>query len=172
MMREAAVAALVCAVAGFAGGHALKGRLDEARIARIEAAHAKERQAAAEAAAQRLAAAQAAERQAVHALHATRQRLAAVQRRLKEELYALPTAGRCGLSGAARGLLNDRLFAAGGLPEAAGEPDRGAAAAVADPGDTAEAELGGWIAEAVAAYDTCRARIDAIRQWDEVTHGR
>lgn len=170
--------ALICVGAGFASGWALKERLDEGKIARAEAAVAECRAAsadfqrrAAEESAARLAAAQDAERAAVTALQATKHKLAATEKRLKESLYALPTAASCGLSGAARGLLNARLAAADGLPARAAEPDRAAAESSADPGVT-EADLGAWIADAVSAYDECRARIDAIRQWDEVTHGR
>ncbi|TCS70691.1 hypothetical protein EDC61_11418 [Sulfuritortus calidifontis] len=178
----AIAAALVCVGAGFASGYALNGRLNEGRIARAEAATAQcraeaaesQRRAAEEAAA-RLAAAQDAERRAVHALHATQARLAATEKRLKESLYALPTAQSCGLSGAARGLLNARLGAAGAgdLPARAAGPAPAAAESAADPGEPVrEADLGAWIAEAIGAYDDCRARIDAIRHWDEVTHGR
>ncbi|MCX8016641.1 MAG: hypothetical protein N2690_01870 [Rhodocyclaceae bacterium] len=172
--------AILTTAAGFAGGYALKGRLAAGDIARSEAAvaecqrqSAQERAAAAEAAAHRLAAAQEAEARAVHALHATRARLAAADQRLKESLYALPTARSCGLSAAARGLLNDRIAASDALPQGAALADRAAAQPAADPGEpsTAEADLGVWIAEAIGRYDECRARIDAIRQWDEATHG-
>ncbi|GAB4112850.1 MAG: hypothetical protein Fur0019_19230 [Tibeticola sp.] len=107
-------------------------------------------------------------------MHATQSRLAATERRLKESLHALPTAHQCGLSGPARGLLNARIAASDDLPARAAEPDPAAASAAADPGEpgTIEADLGGWIAGAISAYDACRARIDAIRQWDDVTHGR
>src|SRR5690606_32754605 len=101
--------AAICAASGFAAGYALKGRFASAEIARIEAAHAAQQQAAAEEAARRLAAAQDAERAAVHALQATKNRLAAANRKLKEALYGLPTAAECGLSGPARGLLNRAL---------------------------------------------------------------
>ena len=172
---SAAIACALCAGAGFASGYALKARLAEGEIARIEAAHAAERQAAAEAAAQRMAAAEAAEVAAVRALSATKQQLAAAHRRLKEDLYALPTAQRCGLSGAARGLLNARLAASDTVPARAAEPDAAPAAPAANSGDAArdasEADIGGWIADAVAAYDECRARLDAIRRWDDMTHG-
>lgn len=176
----ALAAAFICAGAGFASGYALKGRLADGRIAQAEAAvmacqrdSEAQARAAAEAAARRLAAAQDAERQAVTALHATKTRLSATEKRLKESLYALPTASACGLSGPARGLLNARIDAAGGLPESAAEPDRTDAESSADPGEpVTEADLGGWIADAVSRYDECRARLDAIREWDEVTHGR
>lgn len=163
--------AAVCLASGFAGGYALKDRLADAEIARLQAAHAAQQQAAAEDAARRLAAAQDAERAAVHALQATKNRLTDTQRRLKETLYGLPTADRCGLSGPARGLLNAAIADAGGLPAPAGEPAHTDAGASADPGAD-EAGVGSWIADAIALYGECRARIDAIRQWDEVTHGR
>lgn len=163
--------AAVCLASGFAGGYALKGRLADAEIIRLEAAHAAERRAAAEEAARRLAAAQDAERQAVHALHATKTRLAATQQRLKEALYALPTADRRGLSGPARGLLNAAIADASAVPAPASEPAHTDAESSADPGAT-EADIAGWAADVIALYNECRARIDAIRQWDEVTHGR
>lgn len=163
--------AAVCLASGFAGGYALKGRLADADIARLQAAHAAQRQAAAEDAARRLAAAQDAERAAVHALQATKTRLTDTQRRLKGTLYGLPTADRCGLSGSARGLLNAAIAAPGGLPEAASEPARADAESSADPGAT-EADIAGWAADAIALYGECRARLDALREWDEVTHGR
>ena len=163
--------ALLCTAAGFAGGYALKDRLADADIARLQAAHAAERQAAAEDAARRLAAAQDAERAAVHALQATKTRLADTQRRLKETLYGLPTASSCGLSGPARRLLNATIADASAVPAPASEPARADAGASADPGAD-EAGVGSWIADAIALYGECRARIDALRQWDEVTHGR
>jgi hypothetical protein len=39
-------------------------------------------------------------------------------------------------------------------------------------GDTTDTDLAGWILDAASLYEQCRARIDALRQWDEVTHGR
>lgn len=163
--------AAVSLASGFAGGYALKDRLADADIARLQAAHAAQQQAAAEDAARRLAAAQDAERAAVHALQATKTRLTDTQRRLKETLYGLPTADRCGLSGPARRLLNAAIADASAVPAPAGEPAHADAGASADPGAT-EADIAGWAADAIALYGECRARIDAIRQWDEVTHGR
>lgn len=163
--------AAVCLASGFAGGYALKDRLADADIARLQAAHAAERQAAAEEAARRLAAAQDAERAAVHALQATKTRLTDTQRRLKEALYGLPTAGRYGLSGPARRLLNDAIADASAVPAPAGEPAHTDAESSADPGAT-EAGIAGWAADAIALYGECRARLDALREWDEVTHGR
>lgn len=166
------------AAAGFAGGWAIKGRLDEGAMARAKAAVAecqlareRDARAAAEETARRLAAAQDAERAAVHALETTKNRLATTEQRLKESLRALPTAHACGLSGAARGMLN-RAIAGDDLPAGAAESDRADGKALPDSGGSSEAAIGFWIADAISAYDECRARIDAIRQWDEVTYGR
>ncbi len=171
------IAALVAAVA-FSGGFAVKGRLDKAAMGRAmaevtkcQASREREAREAAEETAKRLAAAQAAERAAVSALQATKHRLAATEQRLKENLYALPTAGRCGLSGPARGLLN-RAIAGDDLPTDTAEPLGTTSTPAADSGGSTEAAVGGWIADSVRLYGECRARIDAIREWDEVTHGR
>lgn len=166
----AAVAIGLMAGSGIAGYRYAAAR-GEAALAQCRAASAESARRAAEDAAHRLAAAQDAERAAVRTLQATKTRLAATEKRLKESLHALPTAQSCGLSGAARGLLNARLAAADDLPARAADTDRAVAVPAADSGVT-EAELGGWIADAISRYDECRARIDAIRQWDEVTHGR
>jgi len=173
-----AVAAAVLLIgAGFAGGYALKGRLDATEIerlrgdlARMAAAHAEDKRAAAEAAAARLAQAEAAAREATLALQATKSALAATQKRLKEELHALPTAGRCGLSGPARGLLNAAI-AANALPDGAAAFADADAESAADTGPSSEADVGGWIADAIALYGECRARLDAIRQWDAAVNG-
>ena len=172
----AGVTLALMAGAGWAGYRHAAAR-GEAQVEVCRAASAEFQRRAAEESAARLAAAQSAERAAVRALQATKTRLSATEKRLKESLYALPTASACGLSGPARGLLNARIDAAGGLPESAAEPDRTDAESSADPGEpVTEADLGGWIAAAISAYDECRARIDAIRQWDVdvsgVAHGR
>jgi len=168
-------AAAISMGAGFAGGYALKGRLAEAEIARIEVRHAAEREAAARETAARFARAEAAEREAVTGLHATKIRLTETQRRLKDALYSLDP-GRCGLTGRARGLLNDAIADAGkSVPARAAEPADAAAGPAADSDvsrSTGEREVALWIAEAIGLYEACRARVDAIRHWDEVTHGR
>lgn len=184
MQPIAVTTAILCLAAGAAGGYALKDRMAQADIerlradmARVEASHAEERRAAMEEAALRMAAAEEAQASAVRALHATKSQLAATQRRLKETLYGLPTSGGCGLSGAARGLLNAAI-AGDAMPAGSAGADRADAAAAADPVQppASESDVGAWIADAVALYDECRARLDAIRQWDDdvsvVAHGR
>lgn len=163
----AAVTVGLMAGAGLAGWR-YASALGAEKLAACNAAREMDARAAAEAAARRLIASQAAEAAVMAQLSLAKTRLAATEKRLKESLYALPTAQSCGLSAAARGLLNARL-GANELPARAGLPDRAAAPVAADAG-VREAELGGWITDAITAYDDCRARIDAIRQWDEVTH--
>src|SRR5690606_32692892 len=141
--------ALLCTAAGFTGGYALKSRLASAEIARIEPAHAAQQQAAAEEAARRLAAAQDAERAAVHALQATKNRLAAANRTLKADLYGFPHAAECGLSRPARRLLNRALdTATAPMPSDTGGAAGTAAPTAADPGET-EADIAGWAADAI-----------------------
>jgi len=70
----------------------------------------------------------------------------------------------------------------GAAPILPSPPGRGAATILPSPpgrgaggegdGDTTDADIAGWIIDAAALYEQCRARIDALRQWDEVTHGR
>ncbi|TCS70755.1 hypothetical protein EDC61_11482 [Sulfuritortus calidifontis] len=174
-------AALICVGAGFAGGYTLKGRLDEAAIARAEAGVAECRRAsadfqrrAAEDAAHRLAAAEDAARSAQAELS---RREADFKARLKEtrnEIYSLSTGREC-LAGPLRLRLNAAI-AADSVPARAGEPHPAPAEPAADPGGHAagstDAAVGQWILDAASLYEQCRARIDAIRQWDEVTHGR
>ena len=170
--RPTLVVAVISLAVGFAGGYALKWRLADAEIARIETRHAIEREAAARETAARYARAEAAERDAVAALHETRQDLAVAQRRLKDALYSLDP-GRCGLSGRARGLLNNAIADAGDVPARAPQSTGADAAVATDTGHaTSERDVALWIADAIGKYEECRARIDAIRQWDEVTHGR
>lgn len=176
--------AILATAAGFAGGYALAERLADAKVAemqarRIECEHARERERreAAEQAAALLARAETAEADAARALAA---RQAAVQARIREtkdHVDALTTGREC-LSAAVRLRLNAALAAADDVPAPAGGAADAAAAAAADPGQrrderaSTDADVARWILDAVERYDDCRARIDAIRHWDEVTHGR
>lgn len=136
----------------------------EARRMQCEQQRAEEARAAHEKAAALLARAEDAEAQSARQLAAAR---AAADRKLKEtrrEIYRLATGREC-LSGPLRLRLNAAL-AADDVPKSAADVDP-AHSAPAD--DSAIAQ---WIADAIGRYDECRARIDAIREWDEVTHGR
>ncbi|WP_162860577.1 hypothetical protein [Pseudothauera hydrothermalis] len=143
----------------------------EAALARCEAGRAEDARAAADAAARLLARAQEAEASAAARLA---ERQAAFNKRLKEvknEIYSLATGREC-LSGALRLRLNAAL-AADDLPARPGGSRAAAAEPPADPGDSqavsTDADIAGWILDAARLYDDCRARIDAIRHWDEVT---
>jgi hypothetical protein len=52
-----------------------------------------------------------------------------------------------------------------------GGPASAHAAPATDTGDSTDADVAGWIIDAASLYEQCRARIDAIRQWDAVTNG-
>jgi hypothetical protein len=174
MPWPAIAVAMLCVAAGVAGGYALKGRLAEAQIARIQADHAAQRQAAAEAAAQRLAAAQDAADRAVAQRDARIAELDATTRRLRHDLRSATTGRPC-LSADARGLLHQSPAFGTRMPETSGGVATAPAAAAPDPGeraDSTDADLARWILDVAALYEQCRARIDAIRQWDEVSRGR
>lgn len=104
------------------------------------------------------------------ALAAERARSQAAAHTTEELRHALKrtTSDRACLGGAARRLLNQSPgIAATGLPAGAGRVADPAAAAAADTGigDTSEADTADWIAVAAGQYEACRARIDAIADW-------
>lgn len=175
----AIAAALVCVGVGYA----LKGRLDEGRIARAEGAVTacqRDREAdarrAAEEAARRLSAAQAAEQAAQSQLATVQERLHATDARLHQALARVARANRMCMSADTRRVLDDARRDADRVPARTAEPDPAASAAAADPGGpsgaASERAVAEWAATAIRLYGECRARIDAIREWDEVTHGR
>jgi hypothetical protein len=95
-------------------------------------------------------------------------REAAFQRRLKEvksEIYRLSDGREC-LSVPLRMRINAAL-AGDRLPQGAAAAAPAPAGAAADPGGSSDAAVGQWILDAAQLYEQCRARIDAIRQWDE-----
>ncbi|CQR43705.1 hypothetical protein THICB3320755 [Thiomonas sp. CB3] len=123
---------------------------------------------------QRLQAAQAA---ADAAVSTAQERAATAQRKTQELQHDLSraTVGRPCLSSAAVGLLNS-LPAIGHpgaglhLPTTAAGPAAAPAAAASAAADRAgrtstDADIAGWIAAAAGQYETCRARIDALRDW-------
>jgi len=92
---------------------------------------------------------------------------ASVNRRIQEakrEAYELAGSG-CGVSGALRLRLNAAI---GDVPAGAGHAAGADASAAADSG---EREVAQWVLDAAQRYEECRARIEAIRQWDAGTHG-
>lgn len=116
------------------------------------------------------------------ALATAQQRTRAAQAQttaLQQEIDHATSAARPCLSAAARGLLGSLPAFAGPGPglrvpaPAAGASGAAAAPAAAaggsaSPGDggaTSERALAGWVAQAAAQYEQCRAQIDGLRQW-------
>ena len=179
--RIAVVIALF--LAGFGCAWVVQGWRFEARISAMTAAQrtrdAQAAQAYAEAERQnreRLQAAQAAADQAVTTAQA---RADAANRKTLEITHELAqvTTGRPCLGAAARSLL-EQSPAFGHrpglrLPAAAASPPSTAAAATPDPshGQTepkpvsSDRDLANWITQASALYETCRARVDGLREW-------
>lgn len=189
----AAVTVGLMAWAGLAGYRYAAAR-GEAALAQCRAASAESQRRAAEEAAARLSAAENAARKAQAELS---RREAAFQVKLKEvrsEIYSFSSGREC-LSGPLRLRLNAAI-AADSVPARAPGADPAAAAPATDPihpsphgigattppspsgrgavgeGGSTDADIAAWILDAASLYEQCRARIDAIRAWDEVTHGR
>jgi prophage endopeptidase len=169
------VIAVLAGLAGFTAGYTFEHRARIAEVAQIRAYFAQRESAAAIDTSRRIEAAQRAADQAIAARDARIADLDAMTRRLRHEL-STATTGRPCLSSTARSLLQQSPAFGIKLPTTTGGPAPADAALAADPGqhasDSSDTDIAGWIIDAASLYEACRARIDALRQWDEVTHDR
>jgi hypothetical protein len=164
--------AILSAATGATIGYTWEHRARQAEVSSIRADIAKREAAAAEESRRRIEAAQKAADEAVAKRDARIAELYAMNRRIRNELKTATTGRPC-LSADARGLLHQSPAFGLKLPEATGSAPSAPAAVAADSGDSTDADIAEWILDAASLYEACRARIDAIRQWDdEVTHGR
>ncbi|MEO1766775.1 hypothetical protein [Thiobacter aerophilum] len=173
ILARIAPIALAAAV-GAAIGYGWEHRARVADVAAMREAIAQREAADAQQLRRRIEAAAAAADAAIAERDARIAALDATTRRLRHDLKTATT-GRACLSGTARGLLQQSPAFGLSLPTTAFGAAPAPAATAADPGEHAEssdADVAGWILDAASLYEQCRARIDAIRQWDEVTHGR
>ncbi|TCT25918.1 hypothetical protein [Thermomonas haemolytica] len=168
----AGIAVLAAGIGGGLLGWTVRGWRDVGQIAGLRAQLARTQADAERARAEAIARARAADAAAITDLQQRLTRAAATTEDLR---YALATAttGRVCLSADARRVLH-RAPAFAAVPAPAAGPAAAGPAAAADPGERAstDADIAGWALDAAALYEQCRARIDAIRRWDEVTHGR
>jgi hypothetical protein len=155
---------------GFASGYGIERRARISEVSSIKTEISKRESAASEESRRRIEAAQKAADAAIAARDARLEELDAVNRRLHHDLQTATTGRPC-LSADARGMLQQSPAFGLQLPTATGSAASAAPAAAADPGDSTDADVAAWIIDAAALYEQCRARIDAIRQWDEVTNG-
>jgi prophage endopeptidase len=169
------IACAMCVAGGFTAGYAWEHRARLAEVSQIRADIARREAAAAEESRRRIEAAQKAADQAIAARDARIADLDAITRRLRHDLKTATTGRPC-LSADARSVLHQSPAFGLKLPSTSGGPASADAAPAADPGEpaseTSDTDIAGWILDAAALYEACRARIDALRQWDEVTHGR
>lgn len=166
-------AMLVAACASAVIGWSARGLRDAPTIARLRAEIATTAAAADRARAEAIARARAADAAAITDLQQRLARATATTEDLRRDLAAT-TSGRACLSADARRVLHRAPAFAAPVPAPAAGPAAAGPAAAADPGERAstDADIAGWALDAAALYEQCRARIDAIRRWDEVTHGR
>jgi len=167
----ALIAALIAGSSGVWLGWRYADALGDERVARCNQRSADAVAAAERAARRRIEAAQVA---GDAALLNERLRVESVTRTTEELQHALNrvTSDRTCLGGAARRLLNRSPgIAAASLPARAGGAAAAVATATADPGivagsdSTSERDTAAWIARAAGQYDACRARIDAVAEW-------
>jgi hypothetical protein len=171
-LPSATIAAIAIAgVLGFTAGYAWENRARKSEVAQIRADIAKREAAAADESRRRIEAASRAADAAMAEKDRRAIELDATNRRLRHDI-STATTGRPCLSADARGLLQQSPAFSLKLSTATGGTASTNAANSADPGDSTDADIAGWIIDAAALYEQCRARIDAIRHWDEVTHGR
>jgi hypothetical protein len=171
------IAALAAVLISFAAGYTFEHRACRAEIARREAAAAEESRRRIEAASRAMDAVLAEKDRRLLALDAT-------NRRLRHELQAATT-GRACLSADARRLLQQSPAFGTTVPQTTGGTLATPAAPATDSplpspsgrgaggeGDTTDTDIAQWILDVAGLYEQCRARIDALRKWDEVTYGR
>jgi len=164
------VVCAMCAAVGFAAGYTWENRARKSEVAQIRADIARREAVAAEESRRQIEAAT----RAMDAALAEKDRrlldLDATNRRLRHELRVAATGRPC-LSSAARGLLQQSPAFGLKLPKTPGGALAAPPTAAADPGDSTDADIATWILDAAALYQQCRDRLDAMRRWDELTHG-
>jgi hypothetical protein len=176
--------AILASITGFAAGYAFEHRARVAEVAQIRADIARREAAAAEESRRRIEAAQKAADAAIAQRDARIAELDTLNRRLRHDLKTATTGRPC-LSSAARGLLQQSPAFGTTVPKDTGSTLAAPAApatysllpspsgrGAGGEGDTTDTDLAGWILDAAGLYEACRARIDSLRRWDEVTHGR
>jgi uncharacterized membrane-anchored protein YhcB (DUF1043 family) len=159
-----AVAVMVLCLAWGALGFAIGKWHGDTRVAAVETRVAKEAQAGAE---QALAEARA-ERDRSHTAVAnaqTRAEIAETLARSYRDAIEHLTDGRDCLGPDARRVLHQHPAFA--VSPTTGSTARAAAAPAAAAGErySTDTDLGGWVADAAAYYERCRARVDAMREW-------
>lgn len=182
--------------AGLMFGAAGGARWGETRRLQCEHARALDATAAAQQQTQRLAAALTAADASVNTALQQRDAADARAKEIARELTRQKLlSGRACLSGAAVGLLNSHpavglhlsapaASPAGAPAEPAAHPGESGSAQPAvrpgspassaraeiDPADASDTDLAAWALDTMTLYQTCRTRIDALRQWDAALH--
>lgn len=151
-----AVAALALALGAGLAGY----QIGSAKVERLERQHAEAVATTANATTERLLSAAQKNDALAAQVSAFENDLARATQEKNDALSRLTTGRRC-LDAAAVRLLNAGPAAADRLPEAGGEPVSAAA------GFATDQDVGQWAIACRAGYDTCRGRLDAIRQFYE-----
>jgi cell division protein FtsB len=162
-------AAFICAL-GFAAGYGIEHRARIAEVASLKSDIAKREAEASAESRHRIEAAQKVADKTIAERDARLAELDAVNRRIRDELKTATTGRPC-LSADARSVLQQSPAFSATVPAPTVGPAPATSSASENSGDSTDADVAGWIIDASALYEQCRARVDAIRQWDEVTNG-
>jgi hypothetical protein len=175
------MAGLILASSGGLVGYQWAEKIGKINLMQCERAHLKAVNAASQEARERIARAR---QSADDAIVTAMTRVEQAETKTREMQYALKkhTTGRDCLSGPARGLLQSSpAFARQRVPEDSRGADSTAAAVAGNTRDrngehdgkaSTDADLAEWAAAVSLRYEQCRARIDAVAEWDEKLNGR
>jgi hypothetical protein len=153
---------------GLASGYTWEHRAKVAEVSALKADIAKRETAAAEETRRRIETASHAADQALAERETRLADLETTNRRLRNDIKTATT-GRTCLSADARGLLQQSPAFGVKLPSSSGGVAPAHAAATTDTNDSTDTDVATWIVDAADLYEQCRARIDALIEWDNST---
>jgi hypothetical protein len=159
------IAAALLFALGLASGYTWEHRAKVAEVSALKAGISKRETAAAEETRRRIETASHAADQALAERDARLTDLETTNRRLRNDIKTATT-GRTCLSADARGLLQQSPAFGVKLPASSGSAATAHAAAPTNTNDSTDTDVATWIVDAADLYEQCRARIDALREWD------
>jgi hypothetical protein len=159
------IAAALLFILGLASGYTWEHRAKVAEVSALKSDISKREAAAAEETRRRIETASHAADQALAERDARLTDLETTNRRLRNDIKTATT-GRTCLSADARGLLQQSPAFGVKLPASSGSAATATAAAPTNTNDSTDTDVATWIVDAADLYEQCRARIDALREWD------
>lgn len=168
------LSALVFALISGAAGHRWASRTGALNLMQCEQTHLKMLKDAQETANQRIRNAYFASNRTIGEALIRAQEAEKKNKEIQDELNKHTTGRDCLSADARRVLQQSPAFARQSMPQATGGAASAAAAAATDSLDrhSTDADIALWASEAGTLYEQCRARLDALRDWDQALNGR